>query len=69
MNPDNLEWDTWFQKCSKMSWLVREKVLHRILINWEELLAYFRAMVPTASSSVRYKVRDLIDERLSELSV
>jgi hypothetical protein len=50
-----------FQKYSKTRWLVRGKVLHRILINWEELLAYFQALVTTASSSVRYKVRVLID--------
>jgi hypothetical protein len=61
MNPDILEWDTPFQKYSKTRWLVRGKVLHKILINWEELLAYFRLIVQSVSATVRYKVRTLID--------
>jgi hypothetical protein len=61
MNPDIVEWDTPFQKYSNTRWLVQGKVLHRILVNWQELLAYFKAMVSSASATVRYKVRTIID--------
>ncbi len=61
MNPDRLEWDIPFQKDSKTRWLVRGKVLNKILINWKELLAYFRLIVQSVSAIGRYKGRTLID--------
>ena len=30
-----------FQNLSKIRWLIRGKILYNILVNWEELLAYF----------------------------
>ena len=49
-----------FQKMSATRWLVRGKVLFNILVNWEELKAYFLVEEPNCKSDVRYKARMLL---------
>lgn len=50
-----------FEKYSKTRWLVRGKVLFKILMNWEELKAYFMVAEPASTQSARYKARVLLD--------
>ena len=50
-----------FKKMSATRWLVRGKVISNILVNWQELKAYFACVLPTADASCRYKARELLD--------
>ena len=50
-----------FEKLSATRWLVRGKVLYKILVNWEELKAYFSVTEPSCSSAVRYKARTILN--------
>jgi hypothetical protein len=50
-----------FEKYSTTRWLVRGKVLFNILVNWEELKAYFMVAQPASTQSARYKARLLLD--------
>lgn len=50
-----------FQKLSATRWLVSGKVLHNILINWEELNNYFTVGEPSCHSDARYKVRMILN--------
>lgn len=50
-----------FQKLSNTRWLVRGKVLYNILVNWEELQAYFAVALPVADASCRYKAREILN--------
>ncbi|KAK4323812.1 hypothetical protein Pmani_005513 [Petrolisthes manimaculis] len=50
-----------FQKISNTRWLVRGKVLYNILVNWEELQAYFASALPVADASCRYKAREILN--------
>lgn len=50
-----------FQKISSTRWLVRGKVLYNILVNWEELQAYFPTALPVADASCRYKAREILN--------
>ncbi|CAM1311707.1 Uncharacterised protein g5782 [Pycnogonum litorale] len=54
-----------FQKLSKTRWLIRGKILYNILMNWEELLAYFSSCEAKLSINARYKCR-LIKEMLAD---
>ena len=49
-----------FQKMSTTRWLVRGKVIYNLLVNWEELRAYFMVAEPECSSDVRYKARMIL---------
>lgn len=49
-----------FQKVSNTRWLVRGKVIYNILVNWEELKAYFACAIPLADMSCRYKAREIL---------
>lgn len=63
MNPD-LEitsYPTPFQKFSKTRWLVRGKVLYNILVNWDNLTAYFDLSVKNAPAAQRYKMREILN--------
>ena len=44
-----------FQKMSTTRWLVRGKVIYNLLVNWEEIKAYFMVEEPNLKSDVRYK--------------
>lgn len=50
-----------FQKLSNTRWLVRGKVLYNLLVNWEELQAYFAVALPVADASCRYKAREILN--------
>lgn len=50
-----------FQKYSTTRWLVRGKVIYRILMNWNELKAYFLVAQPATTQAARYKARILLD--------
>ena len=50
-----------FQKISNTRWLVRGKVLYNILVNWEELQAYFAVVLPVTDASCRYKAREIFN--------
>ena len=54
MSPDN-DQAAPFEKYSKTRWLVKGKVLFKILMNWEELKAYFMVAQPASTQSARYK--------------
>ena len=56
-----------FKKVSSTRWLVKGKVLYNVLVNWEELLAYFTAVQSCRAvrGDVRYKSR-LIKEMLQD---
>lgn len=55
-----------FEKLSTTRWLVRGKVLYNILINWEELKAYFTcAELSQTRPDTRYKAR-LVKEMLND---
>lgn len=49
-----------FQKLSCTRWLVRGKIIYNILVNWEELKAYFATVAPSADASCRYKAREIL---------
>ncbi|KAG7162221.1 AP-4 complex accessory subunit Tepsin-like [Homarus americanus] len=49
-----------FQKLLCTRWLVRGKVIYNILLNWEELKAYFAVTVPRADASCLYKAREAL---------
>ncbi len=61
MNPDDQRKGTPqpFQKLSQTRWLVRGKVLNKLLVNWHELVAYFTCVEQNCQSRHRYKVRQL----------
>ena len=44
-----------FEKYSTTRWLVRGKVIYRILVNWNELKAYFLVAQPASTQAARYK--------------
>ncbi len=48
-----------FQKFSATRWLVRGKVLYKLLLNWQELKAYFNCAKQHASANIRWKVRSI----------
>ncbi|XP_068225886.1 protein FAM200C-like [Palaemon carinicauda] len=50
-----------FQKLSNTRWLVRGKIIYNILVNWEELKAYFSVALPNADASCRYKAREIFN--------
>ncbi|XP_064082008.1 uncharacterized protein LOC135198395 [Macrobrachium nipponense] len=54
-----------FQQASATRWLVRGKVMYNILVNWEELKAYFLCAEQTSSSDIKFKAR-LISEMLRD---
>ncbi|XP_046858466.1 uncharacterized protein LOC124451913 [Xenia sp. Carnegie-2017] len=60
MNPDDVQ-DVPFEKYSTTRWLVRGKVIFRILTNWFELQAYFRTAQPETTQAARFKARILLD--------
>ena len=49
-----------FQKMSATRWLVRGKVIYNILVNWEEIKAYFMVEEPSMKSDMRYKARMIL---------
>ncbi|KAG7171889.1 hypothetical protein Hamer_G000820, partial [Homarus americanus] len=49
-----------FQRHTCTRWLVRGKVIYNILLNWEELKAYFAVAVPRADTSYHYKAREIL---------
>ena len=50
-----------FQKTSLTRWLVRGKVIYKILVNWQELKAYFACALPNTDASCRYKAREILE--------
>ena len=50
-----------FQQASQTRWLVRGKVMYNILMNWEELKAYFMCAEQASGADARYKARILSD--------
>ncbi|CAB4001705.1 zinc finger MYM-type 6-like [Paramuricea clavata] len=60
MSPDNDQAPP-FEKYSKTRWLVRGKVIFKILMNWGELKAYFMVAQPASTQSARYKAHLLLD--------
>ena len=48
-----------FQKFSTTRWLVRGKVLYKLLVNWQELKAYFNCAEQHAPVNIRWKVRSI----------
>ena len=64
MNPDD-DQKAPFAKYSTTRWLVRGKVIFRILMNWEELKIYFATAEPASTQAARYKAR-LIQEMLND---
>ena len=48
-----------FQKMSRTRWLVRGKIIYDILVNWEELKAYFTVVMHDADASCRYRAREI----------
>ena len=49
-----------FQKMSTTRWLVRGKVIYNLVVNWEEIKAYFMVEEPNLKSDVRYKARMIL---------
>ena len=47
--------------CFQTRWLVRSKLMLNILLNWEELKAYFACASQNGSQDVRYKARIISD--------
>ena len=60
MNPDDGQ-KAPFEKYSTTRWLVRGKVIFRILTNWNELKAYFLTAQPASTQAARFKARILLD--------
>ena len=60
MSPDD-DQKAPFEKYSTTRWLVRGKVIYRILMNWEELKAYFMTAEPVSTQDARYKARLILD--------
>ena len=59
-----------FKKISATRWLVKGKVLYNILINWEELKAYFSCAEPTGKPDARFKARliaDMLKDKVNKL--
>ena len=50
-----------FEKYSATRWLVRGKLIFRLLMNWNELQAYFTVAQPASTQNARYKARMLLD--------
>lgn len=50
-----------FMKASSTRWLVRGRIIKRLLENWQELKAYFKCAMQEGSQEVRYKARTLCD--------
>jgi hypothetical protein len=57
-----------FQKLSTTRWLVRGKVMYNILVNWDELAAYFACCRDVGTQDVRYKARLLSDMLRDEVN-
>lgn len=60
MSPDD-DQKAPFEKYSKTRWLVRGKVIFRILMSWHELKAYFLIAQPATNQNARYKARILLE--------
>lgn len=60
MSPDD-EQSPPFEKYSATRWLVRGKLIFRVLMNWNELLAYFTVAQPASTQNARFKARMLLD--------
>ena len=50
-----------FMKLSFTRWLVRGRVLKRILTSWNYLKQYFQEALPSCSQQQRYKVRQILE--------
>ncbi|XP_076049704.1 uncharacterized protein LOC143030440 [Oratosquilla oratoria] len=50
-----------FQQASQTRWLARGKVMYSILMNWEELKAYFMCAEQASGADARYKARMISD--------
>lgn len=50
-----------FQQASLTRWLVRGKIMYNILMNWEELKAYFMCAEQASGADARYKACILSD--------
>ena len=50
-----------YEKYSATRWLVRGKLIFRVLMNWNELLAYFTVAQPASTQNARFKARMLLD--------
>ena len=62
MNPDErCGTPSPFQQAAKTRWLVRGKVLNNILLNLEELKAYFMSVEKACGQNTRYKARMIKD--------
>nr|XP_047133017.1 uncharacterized protein LOC124811456 [Hydra vulgaris] len=61
MNPNNkrVETPSLFQKFSATGWLVRGKCFYNLLVNWQELKAFFICAEMNANSEVRYKISSI----------
>ena len=60
MSPDDDQLPP-FEKYSATRWLVRGKLIFRVLTNWNELQAYFTVAQPASKQNARYKARMLLD--------
>jgi len=60
MSPDRDE-PSPFKKLSATRWLCRGKVMSDLLLNWDELTAYFLCASQTGPQNVRYKARLLAE--------
>ena len=58
---DELSENVLFPKLSQTRWLVRSKLMHTVLLNWEELKAYFACASQSGSQYVRYKAQIISD--------
>ena len=60
MSPDDDQLPP-FEKYSTTRWLVRGKLIFRVLMNWNELQAYFTVAQPASAQNARYKARTFLD--------
>ena len=49
------------KRYSKMTWLVRGKVILNCLVNWVELKAYYMSALPTCTQDAWYKARSILE--------
>ena len=61
MNPDDGQNAAPFEKYSTTRWLVRGKIIFRILTNWNELKAYFLTAQQATTQAARFKARILLN--------
>ena len=50
-----------FKKSNKTRWLVKARVLKRILDNWNVLITYFTGVLPSIAYRSRFKVKMMLD--------